>query len=701
MQINETEIRKTITTIIGDGNLFECRIIYNDSKIQPSAYFRSSDNLIRELKRQKLQNANVYIVLNALNEDCDGRDQFDHFMNGKTSTSDGDIKSREWILIDLDPKRPAKTSSTQAQVDLAYERAKQVYKFLKDEGFTEPIVGFSGNGYHLLYKVKLRNNSENTNLVKKFLNTLKMFFSDDNVDMEEDSDSIDIDASVSNPSRICKLYGTVAQKGRNTEKQPHRMSYIKYVPKEIIPVDKSYIIKVANCLDSEMPKPDRYNGYNARDFDLDEWLNKYGITYRVVKMAQYDKYILDHCPFNESHKGKDAVIFKFPNGAIAFKCFHNSCSDKKWKDVRLLYEPDAYSKERSEERYRSTLPNRQRKNLPLSKPIIEEDNKPVFLTAKQILAKPNQEQVFVKTGVNIIDKKMRGLMKGHVSVWSGLRASAKSTVLSQTVLRAVNDNNTVIVYSGELSEKNFMKWMNQQAAGHYNEPSLYAGYFNTPIAIQEKIADWLGDKFYLYDNGYGNDFVAVIAKIEEQIENVKADLVILDNLMSFNISSLGYTKWDAQSAFVWKLHEDARKYNVHIAFVAHPKKAAGFLRFDDISGTADIGNAVDDAFIVHRNNEDFRRLTKEMFKWKDDNEIYQSTNVIEIVKDRDGGNQDVFIPLYYEQQSKRLKNSIDENIVYGWDTSEGWEDIPKATETCAMEGEWAALPEDDGWNDFD
>ena len=218
MQINETEIRKTITTIIGDGNLFECRIIYNDSKIQPSAYFRSSDNLIRELKRQKLQNANVYIVLNALNEDCDGRDQFDHFMNGKTSTSDGDIKSREWILIDLDPKRPAKTSSTQAQVDLAYERAKQVYKFLKDEGFTEPIVGFSGNGYHLLYKVKLRNNSENTNLVKKFLNTLKMFFSDDNVDMEEDSDSIDIDASVSNPSRICKLYGTVAQKGRNTEK---------------------------------------------------------------------------------------------------------------------------------------------------------------------------------------------------------------------------------------------------------------------------------------------------------------------------------------------------------------------------------------------------------------------------------------------------------------------------------------------------
>ena len=83
-------------------------------------------------------------------------------------------------------------------------------------------------------------------------------------------------------------------------------------------------------------------------------------------------------------------------------------------------------------------------------------------------------------------------------------------------------------------------------------------------------------------------------------------------------------------------------------------------------------------------------------------QIYQSTNVIEIVKDRDGGNQDVFIPLFYEQQSKRLKNSIDENIVYGWDTSEGWEDVPKAVEVNAMDGEWLTLPEEgDGWDDFD
>ena len=60
-----------------------------------------------------------------------------------------------------------------------------------------------------------------------------------------------------------------------------------------------------------------------------------------------------------------------------------------------------------------------------------------------------------------------------------------------------------------------------------------------------------------------------------------------------------------------------------------------------------------------------------MFEWHDDNAVYDGTNVVEIVKDRDGGNQDVFIPLYYEVESKRLKNDRAENVIYGWkdDTS--------------------------------
>ena len=183
---------------------------------------------------------------------------------------------------------------------------------------------------------------------------------------------------------------------------------------------------------------------------------------------------------------------------------------------------------------------------------------------------------------------------------------------------------------------------------------------------QKYIADWLGEHFFLYNNEYGNDYLAVIEQFEKQVEEKKLDLLILDNLMAFNISGLSDNKYDAQTAFVLGLEQLAKRKDIHILFVAHPRKAMGFLRLDDISGTGDLGNAVDNAFIVHRVNEDFRRLTKQMFGWKDDNELYRATNVIEIAKDRDGGIQDYFIPLFYEKESKRLKNYVAENKLYGW-----------------------------------
>ena len=66
-------------------------------------------------------------------------------------------------------------------------------------------------------------------------------------------------------------------------------------------------------------------------------------------------------------------------------------------------------------------------------------------------------------------------------------------------------------------------------------------------------------------------------------------------------------------------------------------------------------NRVDNAFIIHRVNEDFKRLSQQMFKWKKDSELYDCDNVVEICKDRETGIQDVFVPLYFERESKRLK----------------------------------------------
>ena len=55
-----------------------------------------------------------------------------------------------------------------------------------------------------------------------------------------------------------------------------------------------------------------------------------------------------------------------------------------------------------------------------------------------------------------------------------------------------------------------------------------------------------------------------------------------------------------------------------------------------------------------------------MFKWGENHVAYTGTNVIEIAKDRWTGVQDWFIPLWYEPETKRLKNSQAEHIIYGW-----------------------------------
>lgn len=653
------EIRKTIQALKDYEELFEVRCLEANGKRVSSGYFRDVEVMLDQLSRLNSIDSNVYITLNNIKPECYSREQRGRFItNTKVQTSDNDICGYEWLFIDADPKRPAGVSSTDEQLNQAKSIGNKVYVFMKNLGFNEPVTAMSGNGIHLLYKIRLRNSDENKALIKNCLLVLDMLFS---------NDCVDIDKTNFNPARICKLYGTVARKGSNTAENPHRMSrLLSEGSKE--PTDKAYLEKLAAML--PVPeKPQKYNGYRPNEFDLEEWLIKYGLRYQKTNYSDGIKYILEQCPFDSNHKGKDACIFQARSGAIGFHCFHNSCSDKTWKDVRLLYEPEAYEKRQKE--YEARIYSRQQEK-PVKKQIEAVDGKPVFYTAMDILNLPVPEERFIKTGIADIDKKLRGMKKGYVSVMSGLRAAGKSSVISEMVLDGVESGNNIGVFSGELAPKNFMRWMNLQAAGKgYTEPTQFEGYYNVQRKYQEQIAQWLGEHFWLYNNEYGFDFQAVVDQFKRKIEKDKLDMLILDNLMTFDISGMSENKFEAQTKFILALQgEIAKPYNVHIMFVAHPRKAMGFLRLDDISGTADLGNAVDNAFIVHRVNQDFKRLSKQMFGWKDDNQIYQATNVIEIAKDRDGGVMDYFIPLYYEPETKRLKNYSSENKIYGWNKTD-------------------------------
>jgi len=249
-----------------------------------------------------------------------------------------------------------------------------------------------------------------------------------------------------------------------------------------------------------------------------------------------------------------------------------------------------------------------------------------------------------------------------------LRAGGKSSIISQMILESAENNYRTALFSGELTPKNLMKWMYLQCAGKNNvKPTIFEGKYFVEEETIIRMSKWLDEKLYVYNNEYGNNFEQIMMQLKKCVVDHKVDLIILDNLMALNIPNNNNDKYAAQSKFVQDLEDFAKACNVHILFVAHPRKSQGFLRLDDVSGSNDIVNRVDNAFIIHRVNSDFKSSYKLKFERDADLDFPRATNVIEICKDRDNGTQDILVPLYFEIETKRLKNEISEYIRYGWE----------------------------------
>ena len=661
--INETELRKAITQLKGNSELFEVRIMGGRQPI--SGYFKDADTLIEAFNTVDLRGTNTYITLNKPMDALYSRQQANRLLSVKNTTSDKEIEALDWLFVDLDPERPSGISSTDIELEASQTLAQRVYVYLKGVGFEEPVKAFSGNGYHLLYRIGLQNNEDNIKLVKRCLQALSAMFS---------NDVVKVDTANFNPSRICKLYGTMAQKGSNTADRPHRMARIDGDVKELKQTKKIYLEKLASEIEEEEIKPAKYNNYSPGDFDIEDWMRTHGLKYTVKAGDGYTKYVLDECPFDPNHKAPDSMILKQPSGAIGFKCLHDSCQGKHWQDVRVLFEPDAYDK--ANEAFDKAIEEGWKKhNRDKKKKELNVENGPIWETVSEVIAKPTPDNEYIKTHIGIIDRKTHGLMKGGVSVWSGLRGSAKSTILSQIALQAVNDNHNVLFYSGELTDKRFTRWLIQQAAGKQYVKEVVkddSQFWFVPDDIKLRIAKWIDKRIYIYNNSYGSDYTKLMQEIETKIQQEVPDLVVLDNLMTINVQEVDSNEYKAQTTLMIKLTTLAKQYNCHIALVAHPRKTATFLRLVDISGSANIANLIDSAFIVHRVNHDFKKGYIDEFCKKGTKEedvlLFNGTNVIEIAKDREAGIQDEFIPLWYEKESRRMLNEQTEVIKYKWTT---------------------------------
>ena len=153
------------------------------------------------------QGYNIYIVMNPITESFKGY-----------SAKDTDIAYRDLLLIDIDRAQKSTEPANQGELDAALALANDITKYLKSQGWDNPIRMLSGNGYHLYYVLnRMSNDIKHKELVSVLLQELADYFN---------NSVVKVDTVVFNASRITKVPGTIAYKGTASANRPHRMARV-------------------------------------------------------------------------------------------------------------------------------------------------------------------------------------------------------------------------------------------------------------------------------------------------------------------------------------------------------------------------------------------------------------------------------------------------------------------------------------------
>ena len=262
------------------------------------------------------------------------------------STADGDITLRRWLLVDVDAKRPSGISSSEEEHDAAIERARLISVQLQESGWPCPITVDSGNGCHLMWRVDWPNDDDHRDLAKRILAELERQYG---------TEHVEIDGAVFNAARLWRVPGTFARKGDSTEERPHRRSRVLAMPRlELVPRAAVMALLPEPMGASTVPDPTTSSATST--FDIEGFISRHLPDADGPHSYQGGrKWVLPVCPFDSAHDDRSACVTE-RSGVLGFKCHHNGCTGRGWRDLRAHYEPDYEPQEAEpEQSWRSQL----------------------------------------------------------------------------------------------------------------------------------------------------------------------------------------------------------------------------------------------------------------------------------------------------------------------------------------------------------
>lgn len=307
----------------------------------------------------------------------------------------------------------------------------------------------------------------------------------------------------------------------------------------------------------------------------------------------------------------------------------------------------------------------------------------VFVPLNRVLSLAEVESVNIyelpklKSGIMELDKELYGgLPFGMVCILAGKRGDGKSTLASQIMVNALEQDYVTFTYSGELPNYLYKSWFDFQAAGRnrIREERREDGTINRYITRknQELINSWYREKAYIYDNRIieEDEQEDLLKTLERSIMQYGVKVALIDNLMTamYIDEGKGTDRYVRQGSFVKDLTRIAIKYDCLILLVAHRRKNSFTLDAnDEVSGSGDITNLAGITLSYDRGEK------KEL----EDGQIAEEQRKLIIAKNRLFGKLDLKgIILDYEERSKRIYGKGDNaDRQFGWDKSDGFTDI--------------------------
>ena len=295
----------------------------------------------------------------------------------------------------------------------------------------------------------------------------------------------------------------------------------------------------------------------------------------------------------------------------------------------------------------------------------------------------------VTTGLKAIDDELMRLFFGTLTIVSGQPGSGKSSLLTQLACNSLDNDIGTWLFSGELPNGVEKSWFNYIFAGPRNISDAISRrgnpYKKISTTTLAEINKTYKGRWHIYRDDYDNVLDKLIASMTDTVRKYGARCLILDNFMCIDTET-SEEELRSQTDTIKKLIEFAKKYQVAVILVCHPRKmdAGTNVGIYDIAGTSNIVN------LAHR-TIGLRRVTdaerENAAKYSEKRrQLLKYDVIVTIVKDRMFGRQNIDVGLYYDPASRRFFGDMDEyDRRFSWDKKEYKEPLPLPPQLLAEE----------------